>query len=99
MSSPTQNTRANAGKLALQSNPNRPALAGKGVSRMATKLTPLHDRIVVRRMPEDEKTAGGIYIPDTAREKPQVGTVIAVGLGRRTDKGERIGPDVHGMHE
>lgn len=61
---------------------------------MSTKLTPLHDRIVIRRLPEAEMTAGGIYIPDNAREKPQVGTVIAAGPGRRTDKGERIPLDV-----
>jgi len=61
---------------------------------MATKLTPLHDRIVVRREPEAETTTGGIIIPDTAKEKQQIGTIVAVGQGRRTDKGERIPLDV-----
>ena len=49
---------------------------------------PLHDRIVVRRVEADEKTAGGIIIPDTAKEKPAEGEVIAVGPGARNEKGE-----------
>ena len=49
---------------------------------------PLHDRVVVRRIDEDERTAGGIIIPDTAKEKPMQGEVIAVGPGARNDKGE-----------
>lgn len=48
---------------------------------------PLHDRILVRRIDADEKTAGGIIIPDTAKEKPQEGEVLAVGPGARDDKG------------
>ena len=57
-----------------------------------TKLTvrPLHDRILVRRMVEDEKTAGGIIIPDTAKEKPQKGEVMATGKGRVTEDGKTI---------
>ena len=55
---------------------------------------PLHDRIVVRRVESEEKTAGGIIIPDTAKEKPQEGEVIAVGPGARNDKGEIQAPDV-----
>ena len=50
---------------------------------------PLHDRVLVRRVEADEKTAGGIIIPDTAKEKPQEGTVIAVGAGKLSDKGDR----------
>src|SRR5579885_3378959 len=60
----------------------------KGVSRMATKLTPLHDRIVVRRVEEAETTRGGIIIPDTAKDKPQEGEVISVGKGKTNEKGE-----------
>ncbi len=55
---------------------------------MATKLTPLHDRIVVRRVEEAETTRGGIIIPDSAKDKPQEGEVIAVGRGKTNDKGE-----------
>ncbi|MCA8909105.1 MAG: co-chaperone GroES [Rhodospirillaceae bacterium] len=55
---------------------------------------PLHDRVLVRRVESDEKTAGGIIIPDTAKEKPQEGEVIAVGPGTRDDKGELIALDV-----
>ncbi len=55
---------------------------------------PLHDRVVVRRITEDQKTPGGIIIPDTAKEKPQQGEVIAVGPGARGDDNERIPLDV-----
>jgi chaperonin GroES len=55
---------------------------------MATKLTPLHDRIVVRRVEESETTRGGIIIPDTAKDKPQEGQVISVGKGKTNEKGE-----------
>jgi chaperonin GroES len=58
------------------------------------KLKPLHDRIVVKRMEEEEKTAGGIIIPDTAEEKPQQGKVIAAGDGRFIDNGSRNPLDV-----
>ena len=51
-------------------------------------IRPLHDRILVRRMKEDEKTAGGIIIPDTAKEKPQKGEVVAIGNGRIADDGK-----------
>lgn len=53
-------------------------------------VRPLHDRILVRRMNEDDKTAGGIIIPDTAKEKPQKGEVIAAGNGRLTEEGKNI---------
>ncbi len=55
---------------------------------------PLHDRVVVKRIDEEEKTAGGIIIPDTAKEKPQQGEVLAVGPGGRDDDGDRIELDV-----
>ena len=51
---------------------------------------PLHDRVVVRRIDADQKTAGGIIIPDTAQEKPQEGEVVAVGPGARNERGELI---------
>ena len=55
---------------------------------------PLHDRVVVKRVKEEEKTKGGIIIPDTAQEKPQEGEVIAVGPGARDEDGKRIALDV-----
>jgi len=55
---------------------------------------PLHDRVLVRRVKEEEKSKGGIIIPDTAKEKPQEGEVIAVGPGGRDEDGERIDMDV-----
>ena len=54
------------------------------------KFRPLHDRVVVRRVEEEAKTAGGIIIPDTAQEKPSEGEVIACGAGARKDSGELI---------
>ena len=61
---------------------------------MAVKLQPMGDRLVVKPMQSEEKTKSGIYLPDTAKEKPQEGKVIAVGPGRMTDEGKRIAPDV-----
>ena len=58
------------------------------------KFRPLHDRVVVRRIESEEKTAGGIIIPDTAKEKPMEGEVIAVGPGARNEKGELVALDV-----
>jgi chaperonin GroES len=58
------------------------------------KVRPLNDRILVLRMREEEKTNGGIIIPDTAKEKPQEGKVVAVGPGKLNDKGERTPLDV-----
>ena len=58
------------------------------------KFRPLHDRVVVRRIESDERTAGGIIIPDTAREKPQEGEVIAVGPGARDESGKLIPIDL-----
>ena len=58
------------------------------------KFRPLHDRVVVRRLEAEEKTAGGIIIPDTAKEKPMEGEVVAVGPGARDEKGALVAPDV-----
>ena len=58
------------------------------------KFRPLHDRVVVRRLDSEEKTKGGIIIPETAKEKPQEGTVVAVGEGRANEQGNRIPVDV-----
>lgn len=58
------------------------------------KLTPLADRVIVKPIDEPETKKGGIIIPDTAKEKPQQGEIIAVGPGRRNNAGERIKPDV-----
>jgi chaperonin GroES len=60
---------------------------------MTTQITPLHDRVLVRRLEEKETAKGGIIIPDTAKEKPQEGEVIAVGAGK-IEKGQRIPMDV-----
>jgi chaperonin GroES len=61
-------------------------------SKMAFR--PLHDRVLVRRVEAEEKTAGGIIIPDSAKEKPQEGEVVAVGEGAYNEDGDRIKPDV-----
>ncbi len=61
---------------------------------MATKLTPLHDRIVVRRVEEAETTRGGIIIPDSAKDKPQEGEVISVGKGKINEDGKTFPLDV-----
>ena len=58
------------------------------------KFRPLHDRVVVRRIDAEEKTAGGIIIPDTAKEKPQQGEVVALGPGARDDAGKLVPLDV-----
>jgi len=60
---------------------------------MTVNITPLHDRVLVRRLEQKETAKGGIIIPDTAKEKPQEGGVIAVGAGK-LEKGHRIPPDV-----
>ena len=54
------------------------------------KLRPLHDRVIVKRLEEEERTSGGIIIPDTAKEKPQQGKVIAVGKGRFLENGQVV---------
>jgi len=58
------------------------------------KIRPLQDRVIVKRLEEEEKTKGGIIIPDSAKEKPQEGKVIAVGKGKKTEDGKVIPPDV-----
>ncbi len=58
------------------------------------KVRPLHDRVLVKRLEEAEQRVGGIIIPDTAKEKPQQGKVVAAGNGRRTDEGKLIPLDV-----
>ncbi len=58
------------------------------------KLRPLQDRILVKRIEEEAKTAGGIYIPDTAKEKPQMGQIVSVGNGKKTEDGKIIPVDV-----
>jgi chaperonin GroES len=58
------------------------------------KIRPLHDRVIVKRIEEDQKTKGGIIIPDTAKEKPQMGEVIAVGPGRKSEDGKLMALDV-----
>ena len=60
----------------------------------ATKIQPLSDRVVVQSLAEAEQTRGGLYIPDTAKEKPQQGEVVAVGPGKLSDEGARLAPDV-----
>ncbi len=58
------------------------------------KIQPLHDRVLVKRIEEEEKTKGGIIIPDTAKEKPQEGKVVAVGSGKVDEKGKHITMEV-----
>ncbi|MBM9514208.1 co-chaperone GroES [Desulfogranum marinum] len=58
------------------------------------KIRPLNDRILVKRLEEEEKTAGGIIIPDSAKEKPAEGEIVAVGPGKLSDAGERVAMDV-----
>ncbi|MCB5203086.1 co-chaperone GroES [Neorhizobium sp. T786] len=60
----------------------------------STNFRPLHDRVVVRRVESEAKTKGGIIIPDTAKEKPQEGEIVAVGTGTRDDKGNIVALDV-----
>lgn len=61
---------------------------------MSAKLNPLADRVVVKPLEEKEQKKGGIIIPDTAKEKPQEGEIVAVGPGKFSDNGERIEPEV-----
>ena len=63
-------------------------------ARTKTTVQPLADRVIVRANERDEMTLSGIVLPDTAKEKPQEGTVLAVGPGRLNDKGERVTPEV-----
>ena len=61
---------------------------------MASKIQPLGDRVVVKPIEQESKTKGGIYLPDTAKEKPQEGKVVAVGPGKLNDDGKRLPMDV-----
>ncbi|PIU23489.1 MAG: co-chaperone GroES [Chloroflexi bacterium CG_4_9_14_3_um_filter_45_9] len=61
---------------------------------MAAKIVPLGDRVVIKAVPKEEVSKGGIVLPDTAKEKPQEGEIIAVGPGRLTDEGQRIAMEV-----
>ena len=61
---------------------------------MSIALTPLEDKVIIKQAAAETQTASGLYIPDNAKEKPQQGEVLAVGPGRRDDKGERIPVDV-----
>ena len=58
------------------------------------RIRPLNDRVIVKRVAEEQKTAGGIIIPDTAKEKPQEGKIVAVGPGKRDEDGRRISVEV-----
>jgi chaperonin GroES len=82
----TGRRRANSGPFGPQI-PSSICPSGKE-NYMATKLTPLHDRILVRRVEEAETTRGGIIIPDTAKDKPQEGEVVAVGKGKVNEEGK-----------
>jgi chaperonin GroES len=62
-------------------------------------VRPLNDRVLIKRVAEDDKTSGGLFIPDSAKEKPQRGIVIAVGKGRRDDDGKHIPLDVKAKDE
>jgi chaperonin GroES len=68
--------------------------ATKSATKHATKLQPLGDRVVIKPTPREEMTKSGIVLPDTAKEKPQEGTIIAVGPGRTLDDGKREAMDV-----
>jgi chaperonin GroES len=84
-------------KAALKSRPaskNGASKAKVAARAASTKLVPLHDRIVIRPVVQEEVLASGIVIPDTAKEKPQQGTVIAAGPGRLDDNGKRVQMDV-----
>ncbi len=63
-------------------------------SATETKIKPLADRVVVQALEEAEQTRGGLYIPDTAKERPQQGRVVAVGPGKLSEQGERLEPEV-----
>ena len=63
-------------------------------TKAATKIQPLADRVVVKPLEEAEQMRGGLYIPDTAKEKPQQGEIVAVGPGKMSDDGNRIAMDV-----
>jgi chaperonin GroES len=69
-------------------------ISDKQTGGLSMDIRPLHDRVVVKRIEETENMQGGLYIPDSAKEKPQQGEVIAVGNGKRTDEGKQLPMDV-----
>src|SRR5487761_21853 len=73
---------------------DNPEVLKRRLRNMAVNITPLHDRVLVKRLEEKESVKGGIIIPDTAKEKPQEGEVIAVGAGKINEEGKRIALDV-----
>src|SRR5262245_41269274 len=82
------------GRAADGTVPQQNLKLSQQLRRTAMKFRPLHDRVVVKRIDAEEKTSGGIIIPDTAKEKPQQGEVIAVGPGGRDEAGKLIPLDV-----
>jgi len=87
---PDNTTATAAGLINTQLSTENP----KEQSRMATNIRPLHDRVIVRRIEEGEQVRGGIIIPDSAKEKPQEGEVVAAGEGKYKDDGTRQSLDV-----
>jgi chaperonin GroES len=83
--------RPHGGGSPSQARPN--FIKTGGVHKM--KIKPINDRVLVERIEEEQKTSGGIIIPDTAKEKPQEGKVIAVGSGKMGEDGKRIPPQVN----
>ena len=67
---------------------------GKNMTTKTLKVKPLGDRVIIKPLPQEEKTKGGVILPDTAKEKPQQGEVVAVGKGRVTDDGKKIDMEV-----
>ena len=67
---------------------------GKSMPAKKASVRPLGDRVLVKRLEEEQQTKGGIIVPDTAKEKPQQGKIVEVGPGRMTEDGKRIPPDV-----
>jgi chaperonin GroES len=80
--------------LAVAQATDRKRLIQRTFEEIPMKFRPLGDRVVVRRVKEEQKTAGGIIIPETAQEKPQEGEIIAVGPGALDDNGKRVLPEV-----
>ena len=79
----------------MKARPAAPVPARRQAQKASIKILPLHDRILVARVEAHEIGRGGIIIPDTAKEKPQEGKVVAVGKGKLNDGGKRIPLDVH----
>ncbi len=73
-----------------ESNPKVRGMAARTKASNSVEVRPLHDRVIVKRVPREETSKGGIIIPDNAKEKPQEGQVVAVGPGRRDDNGRVV---------